>query len=79
MTRELEVFIRLWPLFVSVVLLVAWFIRLETKGLQNEKDIQRIKDDTSLKLDKLDSQSLEVLQKVSHLQGKFEVFHKEET
>jgi len=32
----------LWPIIVGFVAFLAWLIRLESKGLQNEREIKRL-------------------------------------
>ena len=32
----------LWPIIVGFVAFLVWLIRLESKGLQNERDIKRL-------------------------------------
>ena len=41
---DYEVLLKLWPVIVSVVLLVAWFIRLESRGDHLKDKHEELKD-----------------------------------
>jgi hypothetical protein len=43
---EIEIVMKLYPLFLGVIVLVAWLIRLEAKQLYTSKDFNDFKDDT---------------------------------
>lgn len=36
---EVDMLLRLWPIFVGVIMLVAWLIRLEAKSLHTEEKL----------------------------------------
>jgi len=38
---ELEVILKLWPIFLAIIIVVIWNIRLESKVLYLEKDHAR--------------------------------------
>jgi hypothetical protein len=70
-----------WPIIISVVAVIAWFVRLEAKVLYIEKDHERINKErmerdreVSKKLEQMSKQLSEVLQMVSHIEGKLEGF-----
>lgn len=73
---EFDVVLKLWPVIVSVVLLVAWFIRLESRG-DHQKDKQDelkefVKESNKIIFDKLDTlqkQHNELSQLVTRLEG----------
>lgn len=70
-----------WPVFITCVFVIGWFVRLESKVLYIEKDQERERRErnerdreVSKKLDQLGIQLREVLQTVSHIEGKLEGF-----
>ncbi len=40
-----------WPVVVAVFAFLVWLVRLESKGLQNERDIKRLQDQRKEDLD----------------------------
>lgn len=73
---EIELIVRLWPLFVSVIFLIAWFIRLESRQLFNIEKIQNLeakikshKEFVWEELTAIKLQNNELLKTLSRLEG----------
>ena len=70
-----------WPVLMTFIAIIAWFVRLEAKVMYIEKDHERERlerlerdKDVSRKLDQMSKQLSAVLQTVSHIEGKLEGF-----
>lgn len=70
---------QLWPVLVTVVIIVAWFIRLESRQLFHEKDFERYRNQARENekkiwenIDKIKEQNTEILQSLSRLEGKID-------
>jgi hypothetical protein len=51
MPSEVELILRLWPIFVGVIMLVAWLIRLESNHLSLRDRFEDHKDTSKKELD----------------------------
>lgn len=77
---------KLWPLIVSLVLVVAWLIRLESKVLYMEKDSLKTAAENSKreegmwkKFDEVNNKLTEALKTLSKIEGRLEGHNRSDT
>lgn len=83
---EFETIIRLWPIFVGIILLVVWLVRLESGMLHNKDKLENHKKDLDDhkknvkenegkvwdKLDTIKEQNTGISNQIARLEGKLE-------
>lgn len=79
MSIEFETALRLWPVLVTAVLVVAWFIRLESRQFFHERDFERFRSDSKKNeekvwenIDKIRQSQSEILLTLSRIEGKLD-------
>lgn len=65
---DINSIVSLWPVFVSMLFLVVWLVRLEGKGSVNEDKIKELKT----KLENVDSETLKILSDIRERLGRIE-------
>lgn len=75
----LNIVSKLWPIFASIVLIIAWFIKLEVKQLFHYEEFERFRDDTKENekkvwenIEKIREMQSEIIRTLSRIEGKLD-------